>query len=256
MREDIAPGRSTTEAPATPPGSTGPPSLPPGRRIGYTEEWLRRYDRQLPEEDERLKAREAALVADVLRSRDRWGRIGSYLDIGTCTGRYPLLLGDAVLPGGTIVGIDQNRDCVLTARANLARHRPDEDRISILWGDFSAPDLAVPGAPFDLITCMMSTVSHFNGGAGREGGIPRMLERCARLLADHGLLLLSSWSEEACRARDFLSIYGADDAVSLARWTPSPEELGRSLAAAGFTDSTSERPDPRLDLWVCTGVRA
>jgi SAM-dependent methyltransferase len=222
-------------------------------RIRYRTNWLARYEFGLDLEDALLKHREAAQLEAVLRGNGRWGRIGALLDVGTCTGRYPLLLRDAVRPDGVIVGLDCDAECVEFARGKAARSAPDDARIEWLCADFAAATLAAPRAPFDLISCMMSTISHFGRGRQPAGddALQRMLERCHRLLTPGGLLVLSVWSRQALDAGNLLAIYDETDCRKLAAWTPDSSELDRRLAAAGFGRRERSRPDPRLDLWVC-----
>lgn len=236
--------------------------------IGYGTERLSLYEDGLPTADERLKTTEATHVEDALRSRGLWGRIHRYLDIGTCTGRYPRLLAKAIHVDGSIVAIDSNPSCVRFAREKLEQSYGGDDRADVRCGDFLGSTTEFPTAPFELITCMMSTVSHFSSndddiaGSGEEGGgadarfagngrLQRMLRRCAELLDDDGLLILSAWSEEACASRHFLSLYDERDVALLAQWTPRRAALSKHLVDAGFAESSPSPIGDRLDLWVC-----
>jgi SAM-dependent methyltransferase len=222
-------------------------------RIAYRSNWLARYEYALDAEDEALKTAEARSLAEALRTRGRWGRLGRCLDVGTCTGRYLLFLRDAVRPGGRIVGLDDNLQCVQFARANVEREAPDDPRIRILHGDFGARRLPLDDAPFHLITCMMSTLSHFGRDRNDrfDDALQATLRRMRRLLEPGGVLVFSLWSGEACRTRRFLAIYRPEDDRRLTAWTPGAEETARRLAAAGFAQVERLRPDPRLDLWIC-----
>jgi predicted nucleotide-binding protein len=226
-------------------------------KIDYAPNWLAIYEFALDQSDQNLKTLEAERVKEILRLRDRWGRVRRVLDVGTCTARYPLALRDAVVDDGQIVGIDEDPDCVRFARANLERECPDDERVSIERHDFLAPDIGVePG--FDLITCMLGTIAHF-GWDRPTSGAPNLasdqtqlaLERMAGLLAPDGLLILGSWSEEACRQRDMLRIYRASDKARLARWTPPLPELKQRLVQAGLRVTKECQPEERLDLVVC-----
>jgi len=222
-------------------------------RIAYRSNWLARYEYALDPEDQALKSAEARALADALRTRGRWGRVGRCLDVGTCTGRYPLFLRDAVRPEGRIVGLDDNLQCVQFARANVEREASDDARIRILHGDFGAPRLSLEDAPFHLITCMMSTLSHFgrDRNDGLDDALQETLRRMWQLLDPRGVLVFSLWSEEACRTGRFLSIYRPEDGRRLASWTPGMEETERRLSAAGFEKVERIQPDSRLDLWIC-----
>ena len=222
-------------------------------RIAYRSNWLARYEYALDEADEALKSAEAQALTEALRARGRWGHLARCLDVGTCTGRYPLHLRDALCPDGRIVGLDDNVQSVQFARANVGREAPDDDRIRIVHQDFGAPRLSLKEAPFDLITCMMSTLSHFGQDRRDDFDDPLQatLVRMKEMLGAGGLLVFSLWSDEACRTRRFLSIYRPEDERRLAAWTPGVEETARRLAAAGFARIERIQPDSRLDLWVC-----
>jgi SAM-dependent methyltransferase len=222
-------------------------------RVGYPSRWLARYDNALDADDERLKRAEAELVEETLRRSGRWGMLRRYLDIGTCTGRYVGLLRPALTAGGVVVAIDDSLESVLAARANLRRHYPDDEQVTILLRDFCDTQAQIPAAPFDLITCMMGTLSHFGKDRCQDlaDSLQAALRRMADLLAVDGLLILSSWSRHACERRRLLSIYGDADLERLAAWTPPAVELERRLRAAGLVVSERAHPDRRLDTWIC-----
>ena len=221
--------------------------------IQYRADWLVHYESALDPEDAALKRAEAERLEAALRERGRWGRIGGVLDVGTCTGRYPLLLREAVRPDGSIVGIDIDPACVEFARGNVARIAGSDARIVVVHADFTSPELALPQTPFDLVICMMSTLSYFgrNRRAGFDDALQRVLLRFANLLAPEGLLFFSTWSREALDTGRLLSIYDESDRWKLAAWTPDTDEMEQRLVAAGFAFRKRSCPDPRLDFWAC-----
>jgi SAM-dependent methyltransferase len=225
-------------------------------RIDYESNWLAFYEFGLSQEDIGLKTVESKRVEEVLRREERWGRLRRCLDIGTCTGRYPMLLAAALDPSGTIKGIDDDFDCVRFAKSNVQRHCPGESRIRIEKEDFTAPDTSLTGK-FDLITCMLGTLSHFGrerkpaAADGFNDGLQRALARMRSLLADDGLLLLGTWSEQACAGKHLLGIYRDADIDRLVTWTPSLRELRQRIGQAGLSIVEEAHPDVRLDLTVC-----
>ncbi len=223
-------------------------------RIDYRLAWLARYDHGLPREDELLKAVELSTVKTELQRLARWGKVRRHLDVGTCTGRYPVSLRDAVDPNGEIVGIDNDMDCINYARWNVQIEVRDDPRLHIERVDFCAEPCKVEG-PFDLITCMLGTVIHFR----RKRDVPpyddpfqRALEKFGELLKDDGLLFLSVWTEAACRSLNMLSIYTEDDKRLLAEWTPSAAELQSRLTAAGLSFEHPYQLENRMELYRCS----
>jgi SAM-dependent methyltransferase len=223
-------------------------------RIDYRLVWLARYDHGLPPADELLKAVELSMVKTELQRAARWGKISRHLDVGTCTGRYPVSLRDAVDPKGEIIGIDNDIDCINYARWNVQFEVQNDPRLHIERVDFCAEHCKLEG-PFDLITCMLGTVIHFR----RTRDVPpyddpfqRALEKFGELLKDDGLLFLSVWTEEACRDLNMLSIYTEDDKKRLAEWTPSAAELRSRLTAAGLSFELPYQLESRMELYRCS----
>lgn len=226
-------------------------------RIDYRTAWLARYDHGLPHEDELLKAIELSMVKTELRRLARWGKIRRHLDVGTCTGRYPLSLRNAVDPNGEIVGIDNDIDCINYARWNIQSEVQKDPRLRFERVDFCAEDGKIEG-PFDLITCMLGTVIHFrrsHGAPPYDDPFQRALEKFGELLKEDGLLFLSVWTEAACRDLNMLSIYTEDDKKRLAEWTPSAAELQSRLTAAGLSFELPYQLESRMELYRCS-VRA
>lgn len=222
-------------------------------KIHYRANWLARYEFALDHDDSTLKRAEAASLEQAIRERGRWGRVCSYLDVGTCTGRYLLFLRDAVAPDGIIVGIDDDPECVRFAMSNVARHGENDRRVDLIRADFCARNLTLPNERFDLVSCMMSTLSHF-GSERREDhddALQTVLARVAGLLDPGGLFVFSTWSQHARDSGGFLSIYDETDCRRLAEWTPDRAELGKRLTSAGFKACRVSQPDPRLDFWTC-----
>ncbi|MGH3834494.1 MAG: TIR domain-containing protein [Pseudonocardiaceae bacterium] len=226
-------------------------------KIDYESNWLALYEFGLDAEDQALKTVEIERVKEVLRGRRRWGKIRRYLDVGTCTGRYPIQLREAVVSDGEIIAIDEDYDCFRFAEASRERQCPKDHRIKMMLGDFGAAHLQFDG-PFDLITCMLGTLSHFGWRRYEAKPFADMLQaalvRMASLLSDDGILILGTWSEHAKRETRMLKIYRQMDRRRLAQWTPGLEELNARLEQAGLRVTEKSQPEVRLDFIVC--VRA
>lgn len=227
------------------------PTLP--ARIPYGYHRLDRYEADQDRNDAVLKQREACAVGAFLRAQGCWGQLRRVLDVGTCTGRYLRFLSDAVRPGGILVGIDKDDACVAYARAHT-RSGPDRPLIEVIHGDVLTYEGPWPGAPYEVISCMMGTLSHFGilNTEKRPDPLQRALRRMASLLHEKGWLLLGTWSAEACAERRFLSLYDDAETERLVADTPSPCELQARIRAAGLIVVGYVHVDRRIDLWCCT----
>jgi SAM-dependent methyltransferase len=223
------------------------------KRIDYTSNWLALYEFDLPPDDEKVKTVEIHRVREILRNRDRWGYIKRYLDVGTCTARYPIGLLDAVTEDCEIFGIDEDLDAIRFARGQCRDRVQEDPRIRIQQMDFGARDIPDIGSKFDLITCMLGTLSHFGSDKRDdfEDTLQAVLKRMANLLSNDGLLILGNWSENATRTKNLLSIYRDSDQNRLAAWTPGAAELKDRLNVARLVILEQIQPHIRLDLFVC-----
>lgn len=224
-------------------------------RIDYTSNYLAKYEFHLAPEDEELKTVEINRVEEILKSLSLWGEINRYLDVGTCTARYPLRLREAVSSSGVIIGIDDDLDCINFSKALVKERVPEDRRIRIEKRDFCSQN--VPEfpeyEPFDLITCMLGTISHFGWGKNKDFDdlLQISIEKFKKLLADNGILILSSWSRNARENRKLLRIYTENDVTSLIQWTPSLDELEQRLKKAGLVVIDRKYPHGSLDLIIC-----
>jgi SAM-dependent methyltransferase len=219
------------------------------KQIDYAHSnWLSQYDFHLRPEDEQLKQVEIQSVKDILEEMDKWGNISRYLDIGTCTARYPLEFRDAVIAEGEIIGIDNDRECVKLARVKSIV----DSRIRILDIDFSEKEIQQIGQ-FDLITCMLGTISHFgwDKNSTYTDTLQRVLERISTLLAQDGILILSVWSEHACKNLQMIDIYRKSDRQRLAEWTPTVTELKNRLELLTISTLLEIMVDARLNILIC-----
>lgn len=218
-------------------------------RIHYTSNWLMTYEICLPQEDRKLKDAELNRVKSIVADWWQRKRLRSVrlLDIGTCTARYPLEL-NQLFPDSEqveLVGIDDDEDALRVAKEKAS----GINRIRILRWDFLES-----GSPFDedqkfdVITCMLGTISHF---CAESDNLQKSIVRIRDLLADEGLLFIGSWSDFAVGNKQLLSIYSADDCQRLVRWTPSESAIGAELRRAGFNTVAKEPIESRIKLFTC-----
>ena len=220
-------------------------------QIDYEPHWLAQYEFALSADDERLKTVELSRALEILRKLHRVDDVGHMLDIGTCTGRYPIHMSPHVAPGQRIIGIDADPDCVRFASA-LVRKAQLENRVTIRRLDFLGESFPVDGR-FGLVTCMLGTLSHFGRDrrVDHRDSLQRSLTRMASLLDEDGMLLVSNWSEQACEHLKLIQIYRHEDKQRLASWTARPDELKARFEEAGLEVVEEAQPDERLDLFAC-----
>lgn len=223
-------------------------------KIDYESNWLAMYEYALGEEDKKLKIVEMERVREILRKEVEQGAIVKrFLDVGTCTARYPIQLRDYVRSDGYILGVDEDYDCVRFGQAQVKRECGEEDtRIDVSQCNFAGRQVKI-APPFDLITCMLGTLSHFGWDLkpSRDDSLQRVLDRICALLAPSGLLFLGTWSEYARNNRNMLGIYRQTDEDRLSAWTVSLNELDQRLEMAGLAIMGRATPELRLDLTWC-----
>jgi len=214
-------------------------------RIQYRPNWPIKYD-HLSGDDELLKKGEFATAAEAVSRQFHADLPKRYLDVGTCTGRYPVAIAEAKLlaPSAQVYAIDSDGDCIKRAQEKVAiyqaRHDNDAEKYDfrLEYEDFILWIQNLPDAErFDLITCMFGTLSHFGVPSRKKpkGYIEDALNLMASRLTAGGLLLIGNWAPHAIRGGKFLDIYTPSDAMLLAHWTPSRDEMEELLRGAGLT---------------------
>jgi SAM-dependent methyltransferase len=156
-----------------------------------------------------------------------------------------------VVEDGEIIGIDSDLQCVSFARGRVREKAGGDTRIAVRQIDFGARGIPDIGK-FDLITCMLGTLSHFGWGRNQsfDDLLQYVLKRMADLLTEDGILILGTWSEHACNNRDMLGIYPDSDRRRLADWTPGVSELKDRLDHAGLAILWEGTPENRLNMFA------
>lgn len=221
-------------------------------RVNYTSNYLAKYEFQLNEDDTRMKNAEISRVEEFIRRRNLENQISRYLDIGTCTARYPIFLRQYVRTDGVIYGIDNDEDCISFSKALVIERTQNDKRIQILQVDFLA-QLPTDLKSFDLVTCMLGTISHFGSNMRNDfsGTMQNAIHKIASILNPDGVAIIGTWSDFACKNHTMLGIYRKEDIRRLAEWTPSSIEIRVRLERAGLEIITDSQPDARLEVLFC-----
>ncbi len=208
--------------------------------VTYHSAWYRRY-RHLEGVDNVKKRLERDALIHALASR--FQRPGRMLDIGTATGRYPILFARA---GWHSVGLDISPVAVAMAREELARSDVTA-QVNFLCGDIRT--VALPEGYFDLVTCMMGTFAH----VPKADRVDPTLTAIHRALAPGGHVAISNWNVAWPDGR-MLSIYEAADREWLTQATPTLEEMSEMLTAVGFEQVTALHicpfTDTQIERWI------
>lgn len=220
-------------------------------RVDYNAHWLAFYELDLHPHDRAIKRSELDCALDFLRGEKTWGNHSRYLDIGACTARYPIALQDAGAfgAGAKVFALDEDKDCIdfMHQKLEMMGLRA---QIKPVGGDFIRDEIPeVTNGGFDLVTCMLGTVSHFGGGDGVHAAVANM----RKAMAPGGRLLIGSWSDHAVRSRSLLSIYSDRDKQHLSGQTPSQAELRALLEGAGFSVDIRE-PHLEMNLFCCAAA--
>ena len=100
---------------------------------------------------------------------------GKLLDVACGTGRHALAFADL---GYEVTATDLNEELLAVGRASAG------DRVRFIQGDMT--DLAVPGGPFDLVTCLFDSI----GYARSNNGVVAALRSLGRHVADDGTIVV------------------------------------------------------------------
>jgi tetratricopeptide (TPR) repeat protein len=191
-----------------------------GTGLDYDQELFLKYDYALPE-DETKKFLETVNLLFLLKSFDP--KDNSTLDIGSATGRYPMLFR---WMGAHPFGLDIEPRAI--EYAEKQRASGDE------WPKYFNADASKPFPrdipEVDLITCMMGTFAHISIAA-QQSVIRHSYDRLRR----DGYLAISTWDLE-CSHLSYLSIYNEVQKDTIRRNSPSASGIKEMLARGGFRD--------------------
>jgi SAM-dependent methyltransferase len=187
----------------------------------YDSGWLHRYE-SAAGEDAQLKLEEMntfeALLYPYAVSQPTFN---SFLDIGTCTGRY--LRWAAQNGFEKIVGIDSSVDAIQYCSKALT-FTPELYCLDIT--SVSEQKLqSLLGRQFDLITIMFGTINHFDDIEQLE-----IIRHMCSILSDNGRLIISSWMRGKCG----FSLYENSTARLLSTRQISVNKMSRIACLVGL----------------------
>lgn len=186
-----------------------------GTGLEYDTELFLKYDFSLPE-DETKKFLETVNLFYLLGAK----KPSETLDIGSATGRYPMLL---TWMGAKARGIDIEERAIRYAEGQM---RADSDWPKYQLADARSLPFEIP--TFDLVTCMMGTFAHIPASDQND-----VIAKIFNALLPSGHVAISTWDME-CGHLAYLSIYNEKQKDTIRSNSPSAKELMAMLEKAGF----------------------
>lgn len=223
-------------------------------KINYTIPRLIRFDHDTHRGDAEVKAQEIETVIKFLESKRLFNKIKNYLDVGTCTGRYPFKLSeDGRLKQATIFAVDADEECIEYCNIQKDIREKDGQYVkNILFKqlDFIKEDLG--GRKFDLITCMLGTISHFgwNKMTDHNDDLQQAIDNMSFHLAKEGYLIIGNWTEFGLDGR-MLDIYDNVDREKLLKFSERTEALINRLSGHFNIKQVFTTPNKKIDILIC-----
>ncbi len=227
-------------------------------KIDYTFPKLLEFDSQIHIKDSKLKAEELSCLKKYLTVNKYFNTVRRYLDIGTCTGRYPFNLKqefEKKKKKVSILGIDADPECIAytNAKKKIEENNKPDNRILFQKSDFLVDDKDLSGKKFDLITCMLGTISHFgwekpSKSKFKNDDLQMAIKKMKSLLSSNGLLVISNWTEIGLDS-NMLEIYSETDRKNLRQFTEEDTKLKKRLEE--FFSVETKTVNKRLKLYFC-----
>lgn len=197
----------------------------------YNADMLRRYE-TLKGKADRVKNDEM-LALDVLFERRKSGgaRCDSFLDLGTCTGRY--LRWAQRREFSHVAGMDHSPHVARFCREEIGLRDCD-----IYTADCTEASSFVPISGIDLITMMMGTVHHLTAN-----GVSQMMTSVAGIARDGAQFVISTWRHTPMD----LELYNPREACDLATNDYAAllrQQSGHHWALQDIYET------PSLSLWI------
>lgn len=194
-------------------------------KVDYDAEWLIAYDHLLRSNNHILGSEKSSLLGYLEKTKKHYR---NHLDIGVCTGRYPEELKNKELVNNSY-SIDLDSDVAEW----MAKFRKD---VPFLRWDIRLPSVieklksSFNISKYDLITCMVSTISHFNKidkfkKFDYETGLIKGVENIGYLLNEGGIMVISTWNNfDILRNKEF-DLYDDKAIDYLEKHTPTIDEI-------------------------------
>jgi SAM-dependent methyltransferase len=224
------------------------------QKIDYTFPRLIKFDADLYPPDQALKEDELNIVLQHLKDYNGLKGIKDYLDIGTCTGRYPFSL-NSLLSNSATLGIDVDEECI--EYCNIQREKRIKENPThhqrTLFKKMNFLYEKIDSRKFGLITCMLGTISHFGWNKTDidfNDDLQKAIEKMKSLLSTQGLLIISNWTEIGLDSQ-ILSIYNNSDQQKLRKFTDSTETLIERLSKHFSNIIIETTNDAKIDVIFC-----
>jgi len=196
--------------------------------LGYDTQLFLKYDFGLPE-DEMKKFLETVNALPYFQEQCVHGEPRYSLDVGSATGRYPLLL---TRLGFHAYGLDIEPEAIRYA----TRQAGGAEWPKFVHGDaLQLKDHLPRDVKFHVITCMMGTFEHIS----REQQ-PELVASIFSRLLPGGVAIISLWDVE-CSHLAYLSIYDEAQKELIRKNSRTREEMRQLLASTDFA-SVAIRP--------------
>lgn len=225
-------------------------------KVDYTFQKIVKFDNDTNKSDADLKKSELTQVISYIKRFAYADKTQRYLDIGTCTGRYLFKLSTILNKQCNIYGFDSDPDCIkyISVKNKILKSvGKARKNLSVLKKDFLLDNIKEEFEAFDLITCMLGTLSHFgwNLKDNFKDDLQKALEVMSSILSDKGVIILSNWSQIGIQRDNLLSIYSQNDNRLLKEGTESRSRLIKRLQKLSLEYEILHDDQRRLDIFFC-----
>ncbi len=226
-------------------------------KIDYESNWLLKYDAYVANDNHILTSEIGSVTSYLevyLKAYCNGKPFKNYLDIGVCTGRYPIALRNGKLVKN-ILTVDSDSDVEIF----MNTYRKD---IPFIRHDIRHSDIRnMIKKKFDLITCMLGTICHFGLNIKKDKyanktGLEKALINIDHLLNIDGLLIISSWQDWDVLKNGKLKLYSDNQISILKENNPSQEKLKKILDNGNSMYSFIDKLyDPFFDIYVIKKIK-